>query len=101
MTAGRFCNRLVARQERGESKRFFAALQPAFNVALMNIGPSHTHPTDRLHRSGKWISQRGAMVEPPPAVFDSRPPLSEITRGDVQEPERPGGPPMIAACFEI
>src|SRR5258707_2813966 len=101
MTVSRFRNRLVAWQHRGKSKRFFAALQPAFDVPLMNIDPSHAHPADRLYRSGEWISQRGAMVEPLPTVVDARLPFAEITRRDVQKPERPGSPPMIAACFEI
>src|SRR5439155_16009228 len=80
-----------------ERQRFVAALQSAFDVASLDVGPSHPRPADGLQAE---VAELDSVLEPAPAVVKARPPLAEVIGGTAQMPERPAGPPAIAARLE-
>src|SRR5208282_6215565 len=80
-----------------ECKRFVATLQSKFEIALLDIGRSHPQPSDRLDRLKTKFREGDAVLQPAATIIHAGIPLAESICRYTQKPERPGGPPPIAA----
>ena len=85
---------------RCQRQRLPAALQAAFELALLYICRSHTPPADRLHRFEPEFFKSNPVIDPATAVSYARSPSAEPICRDAQEPECPGGPPQIPLGFK-